>query len=81
MDGERYDTIFVQIPAYRDPELVPTLVDLIEKAQAPRRLRVGVCWQHDEGGGRSCSPTPASRWTPACWVDACIIASPCAGHQ
>lgn len=51
MDGERYDTIFVQIPAYRDPELVPTLVDLIEKAQAPRRLRVGVCWQHDEGEG------------------------------
>ncbi|NID15192.1 GlcNAc-transferase family protein [Luteibacter yeojuensis] len=42
------ETIFVQIPAYRDPELLPTLVDLVDRATLPGRLRVSVCWQHDE---------------------------------
>ncbi|MGN6092158.1 MAG: GlcNAc-transferase family protein [Luteibacter jiangsuensis] len=44
---EQGNTIFVQIPAYRDPELLPTLVDLVDKARYPSRLRVSVCWQHD----------------------------------
>lgn len=39
-------SIFVQIAAYRDDQLVPTLVDLIDQAASPRRLRVAVCWQH-----------------------------------
>lgn len=38
--------IFVQIPAYRDPELVPTLDSLFEQAKRPDKLRVRVCWQH-----------------------------------
>ena len=37
--------IFVQIPAYRDPELSPTLHDLFAKARNPESLRVAVLWQ------------------------------------
>lgn len=37
--------IFVQIPAYRDPQLGPTLDSLFEQAADPSRLRVRVCWQ------------------------------------
>lgn len=39
-------TIFVQIASYRDPELIPTLRDLIGSAAHPARLRIVVCWQH-----------------------------------
>jgi len=39
-------TIFVQIASYRDPELIPTLHDLILRAAVPQRLRIVVCWQH-----------------------------------
>ncbi|PCE31339.1 GlcNAc-transferase family protein [Burkholderia ubonensis] len=39
-------TIFVQIASYRDPQLIPTLLDLIERATHPDRLRIVVCWQH-----------------------------------
>lgn len=42
------DVIFVQIPAYRDPELPKTLLDLYAKASSPRRLRTVVVWQHDD---------------------------------
>lgn len=38
--------IFVQIAAYRDPECQPTVADLFAKAAHPRRVTVGVCWQH-----------------------------------
>lgn len=41
--------IYIQIPAYRDTELGPTLIDLIEKAEEPDALRVGVLWQRAEG--------------------------------
>lgn len=40
------DTIFVQIPAYRDNELPKTLLDLYAKAADPARLRTCVVWQH-----------------------------------
>jgi len=39
-------TIFVQIASYRDPELIPTLHDLIQRAAFPQRLRIVVSWQH-----------------------------------
>jgi glycosyltransferase involved in cell wall biosynthesis len=42
-------TIFVAIPAYRDQELVPTVLDALAKAAAPQDLRFGICWQHAEG--------------------------------
>ncbi|MGU3778275.1 GlcNAc-transferase family protein [Burkholderia metallica] len=39
-------TLFVQIASYRDPQLIPTLLDLIERATRPDQLRIVVCWQH-----------------------------------
>jgi hypothetical protein len=40
--------IFVQIASYRDPELLPTIRDCIDKAKYPENLTFGICWQHDE---------------------------------
>jgi len=40
--------IFVQIAAYRDPELALTIRDCIAKAAYPDDLRFGICWQTDE---------------------------------
>lgn len=40
-------TIFVQIAAYRDPELLPTIRDCLAKATRPDDLRFGICWQRD----------------------------------
>jgi hypothetical protein len=40
--------IFVQITSYRDPELIPTIVECIRKAKNPNNLTFGICWQHDE---------------------------------
>lgn len=34
--------IFVGIPAYRDPELEPTVRSLIEEAKHPEKLRIGI---------------------------------------
>jgi len=39
-------TIFVQIAAYRDPELVPTVLDCIAKAKYPDSLHICIGWQH-----------------------------------
>ncbi|OCK45846.1 N-acetylglucosaminyltransferase [Stenotrophomonas maltophilia] len=41
-------SLFVQIPSYRDPQLIPTLVDLVRRAAAPAALHVVVCWQHGD---------------------------------
>lgn len=38
--------IFVQMASYRDPQLIPTLQDLVRQAARPERLRIVVCWQH-----------------------------------
>lgn len=38
--------IFVHIAAYRDSELVPTVLDCIARAAKPDRLRFGIVWQH-----------------------------------
>lgn len=40
--------IFVQIASYRDPELLPTIRDCINKAKHPENLVFGICWQRDE---------------------------------
>ncbi|QDJ96490.1 glycosyl transferase [Xanthomonas phage Xoo-sp13] len=42
------NTIFVQMAAYRDPQLVPTLLDMLTHAEHPENLHVGICWQHGE---------------------------------
>lgn len=40
--------IFVQIAAYRDPELAPTIRDCLRKAKYPKELTFGICWQRDD---------------------------------
>jgi len=40
--------IFVQIASYRDPQLLPTLRDMISKAKHPENLRICICWQHSD---------------------------------
>lgn len=42
------ELIFVSIAAYRDPQLTPTILDCIQKASNPDRLRFGICWQRGE---------------------------------
>lgn len=39
-------TIFVSIASYRDPELLKTIKDCLEKAKYPETLRFGIAWQH-----------------------------------
>ncbi|MEN9768350.1 MAG: hypothetical protein RLZZ32_2310 [Cyanobacteriota bacterium] len=46
--------IFIQIASYRDPQLGPTLFDLIAKANAPERLRLGICLQLGPQDHNSC---------------------------
>ena len=40
--------IFVQIASYRDPQLIPTLEDLFDKAKHPENLVVGIAHQHSK---------------------------------
>ncbi len=40
--------IFIQIASYRDPELIKTLDDCIDKADKPEKLVFGICWQHSD---------------------------------
>lgn len=42
---KRGATIFLHIPAYREPELIPTIKDALEKAKYPENLRFGICRQ------------------------------------
>lgn len=44
----RKDKIFVQVASYRDPELIPTIVDMVAKAKNKDNLTFGICWQYDE---------------------------------
>jgi hypothetical protein len=38
--------IFIQIASYRDPQLIPTIKDCIEKAKNPKKLVFSIAWQH-----------------------------------
>jgi Glycosyltransferase (GlcNAc) len=40
--------IFVQLASYRDPELVPTIHNMLSEAKDPGRLRFGICRQYHE---------------------------------
>lgn len=40
--------IFVQIASYRDPQLKPTLYDLLANAKYPENLRICIAWQHSK---------------------------------
>lgn len=37
--------IFIHLPAYREPELLPTIKDVLKQAKYPKRLRFGICRQ------------------------------------
>tara|TARA_R110000764_G_scaffold124_2_gene733 strand:- start:7477 stop:8733 length:1257 start_codon:yes stop_codon:yes gene_type:complete len=41
-------TIFVQIASFRDSQLLPTLRDMIDKAEEPDNLKICICWQHSD---------------------------------
>ncbi len=41
-------TIFIHVPAYREPELIPTIESAIQNANNPERLVFGVCRQFNE---------------------------------
>ena len=41
-------TIFVQMASYKDPELIPTITDLVENADNPQNIHIAIAWQHDE---------------------------------
>ncbi len=43
---KKIDTIFIQIASYRDPQLLYTIKDCLDKAQYPENLRFAICWQH-----------------------------------
>lgn len=45
------DTIFVQIASYRDPQLLPTLADMLDNASFPQNLHICICWQHGDDEG------------------------------
>jgi hypothetical protein len=38
-------TILVHLPAYREPELIPTIKDALDKAKYPDRIHFGICRQ------------------------------------
>jgi hypothetical protein len=40
------NNIFVQIPSYKDTQLVSTVRDLLENAYIPNRLKICICFQH-----------------------------------
>ncbi len=42
------NTIFVQIASYRDPQLIPTLNDMLSNADHPENLHIAICWQHGD---------------------------------
>jgi hypothetical protein len=42
------ETIFIQIAAYRDPQLVPTVLSCITNAKHPERLHFCIGWQHSK---------------------------------
>ena len=48
MPAAAHDTIFVQIAAYRDPELADTVRSALGAAAHPERLRFGICHQFDD---------------------------------
>jgi hypothetical protein len=56
-DTSSWPTIFVQLAAYREPELAATIASCLDEARRPERLCFGVCLQHDAaipGAGPDC---------------------------
>ena len=51
MGRRKSPTIFIQIAAYRDPQLIPTIEDMIKNAKNPQHLRFGICRQYHPNDG------------------------------
>ena len=47
----RDNHVFIQIAAYRDPELIPTINDCLSKARFPENLVFSIAWQHSSNDG------------------------------
>lgn len=45
------DRIFVHLPAYREPELIPTIKDALAQAKHPERIHFGICRQFNPEDG------------------------------
>jgi hypothetical protein len=43
--------IFIHLPAYREPELVPTIKDALAQAKYPERIHFGICRQYNPEDG------------------------------
>ena len=43
--------IFVQLAAYRDPQLIPTIQNMLENAKRPKNLVIGIARQFSEEDG------------------------------
>ena len=44
-------TILLHLPAYRDPELIPTIKDALANAEFPDRVHFGICLQYNPDDG------------------------------
>jgi len=42
-------SIFISLPAYRDPEVVDTIISAFSQSTHPYNLTIGVLWQYNEG--------------------------------
>lgn len=51
MKAKHEETILVHLPAYRDPELVPTIRDCLARAKYPERVHFGICRQYNPDDG------------------------------
>lgn len=45
------ETILVHLPAYREPELIPTIKSALENAEFPERIHFGICRQYKPEDG------------------------------
>jgi len=45
------ETILVHLPAYREPELIPTILDALLHATHPARIHFGICRQYNPTDG------------------------------
>lgn len=49
--GTFSETILVHLPAYREPELIPTILDALFHATHPARIHFGICRQYNPADG------------------------------
>ena len=51
MPRKKLETIFLHLPSYRDPELVPTIKNALDNAKYPERVHFGICRQFNPDDG------------------------------